>query len=118
MKQSISSRLRNRITYQRPIVEHDAYGGPLESYEDAFSCFAEVKTIGGDESFKAALMDYSHVQYRITIRYRTDVDHSGRVILEDGTALDVLYARDPNGRREILEIGAVLRCAGGENIYG
>ena len=118
MKQPISSRLRNRITYQRSIVEHDTFGAPLESFEDAFSCWAEVRTIGGDEAFKANLVDVSIVQYRITIRYRTDIDHTGRVMLEDGTALDVRYVRDPNGRREILEIGAILKSAGGDNVYG
>ncbi len=118
MKQSISSRLRNRIRYQKVIVTHDYYGGPLETYEDLFSCWAEVKTIGGDEAFKANLVDVSTVQYRITIRYRTDIDHTGRIILEDGTALDVRYVRDPNGRREILEIGAIIKSAGGANVYG
>ncbi len=99
-------------------MTHDTFGGPLETYEDLFSCWAEVKTIGGYEAFKASLENVSTVQYRITIRYRTDIDHTGRIILEDGTALDVKYVRDPNGRREILEIGAILKSAGGENVNG
>ncbi len=119
MKQSISSRLRNRITYlSLTSVGHGPYGSPIENYSEMFSCWAEVKTIGGDEAFKASLENVSTVQYRITIRYRTDISHTCRVRLEDGTVLDVLYCRDPNGKREILEIGAVLKSAGGDNVYG
>ena len=106
--QSIASRLNRRITYNTVTIAQDNYGGIYETESKLFSCFAEIKTRTGDEVFQSC-RDVSQVEYIITIRYRTDISSDGYIYLEDGKRLNVLYVRDPNGRREILEIGALWK---------
>ena len=105
---SIASRLNRRITYKTIVYERDKFGGIIETETEVFSCFAEIKTRTGDEVFQSC-RDVSQVEYRITVRYRTDISPDGAIYLEDGTKLDILYLRDPNGRREIVEIGALWK---------
>lgn len=112
MNKSIASRLRNRIKYQTRVVSHDTFGGPVDEWIDAFSCFAEVRAASGKEDVQKGL-EYSVSTYKIVIRHREGVDPTGRIILDNGVILDVVFVADPNGRKELLVIYAVRKSTEG-----
>ena len=113
MKKSISSRLNSRITYLNRIVSRDMCGGPIDEYVYGFTAYAEVKAISGKEDVKNGL-EYAKNMFRIAIRWRRGVDTGGRIVLEDGTELDVRSVCDPDGRRELLMIDAERNSVEGE----
>ena len=115
MRKSIASRLNTRITFLNRVVSRDMCGGPIDDWIFGFTCYAEVRGISGKEDVQNGL-EYSVNMYRITIRWRRDVDASGRVVLGDGTALDIRSVTDPTGRREILVIDAERNSVEGASI--
>ncbi len=110
MKHTLSSRLNSRITVQTSTVSHDAFGGPISEWEDAFSCYAEVKALRGMEDYKTDL-ETSVTRYKITVRWRSGIDAKCRIVLADGKTLNVNSVYDPTGRRECIEIIATHNTA-------
>ncbi len=113
MKKSIASRLNSRITYLNRIVSRDMYGGPIDEYVYGFTAYAEVLAVSGKEDVQKGL-EYAKNTFRIAIRWRMDVNTGGRVVLEDGTELDVKSVRDPDNRRELLIIDAERNSVEGD----
>ncbi len=113
MKKSIASRLNSRITYLNRVVSRDMYGGPIDEYVYGFTAYAEVKALSGKEDVHKGL-EYAKNMYRIAIRWRKDVNTGGRIVLEDGTELDVKSVCDIEGRRELLIIDAERNSVEGD----
>ena len=112
MKKSTASRLNSRITYLDRVVSRDMCGGPIDEYVFVFSAYAEVKAISGKEDVHKGL-EYSTSLYQIAIRWRKGVNTGGRIVLQDGTELDIKSVYDPDGRRELLIICAEKNSAEG-----
>lgn len=63
--------LRNRITLQTRVTAQDPSGQPVESWVDAFKCWASISPLTGRELI-AAQQVQSSVTHNITVRYRRE----------------------------------------------
>lgn len=87
-----SGRLNQRITIQAMTLVRGALGGHDETWADFASVYAEVTDMSGRELFNARAMG-SEVTKRITIRYRTDIKASMRVVFSDGSMARIEWIR-------------------------
>ena len=105
------SKLRHQVRFYERIEVSGAYGGVSYKYAPAFVEWAEVRTVPGEE-FRNNVFTFSKVPYRIVVRYREGINALMKVRnLTDNMTFDVEAVRDPDGRREILE----LQCLWKEN---
>ena len=105
------SRLRHQVQFYNLTYVEGKYGDEVPRYVPAFIEWAEVRSIPGEE-FRDAVFTYSKVPYRILVRYREGITALMKVRnLTNGMTLDVEAVRDPDGKREILE----LQCLWKEN---
>ena len=105
----LASRLSSRITFQKKTSGGRNPDGSLKAqgWEDVFSTWAEVITIGGEEGRRASA-DSGETRYRITMRFRRDVDASMRIKLSTGQTVGMnSLPRDPDGRRVMVEINGL-----------
>jgi len=104
----MTSRLREQITLQRRTVGRDDRGQALETWLDVETVFAAAEPLRGRDYFAAGQMQASLVA-KFTIRFRTDVQASWRVLWR-GEAYEVQGPPiDVRGQREVLE----LMCSSG-----
>ena len=87
-----SGRLNQRITIQAMTLVRGALGCHDETWSDLAVVWAEVTDLSGREIFNAKAMG-SEATKRITIRYRTDVKASMRVIFTDGSMARIEWIR-------------------------
>ena len=87
-----SGRLNQRITIQAMTLVRGALDGHDETWSDLAVVWAEVTDLSGREIFNAKAMG-SEATKRITIRYRTDVKASMRVIFTDGSMARIEWIR-------------------------
>jgi SPP1 family predicted phage head-tail adaptor len=98
------SRLNNRVSFWQKEKGRNPDGSVSEKWKEKFSAWAEVISIGGEEG-RLAAADSSSIKYRLTMRYRRDLDPSMMVkILDEGRFLAVQVIRDPDGRKNIVEL--------------
>lgn len=90
-------RLRHRITIQQQTVTRDAYGGETISWDTYATVWAQVTPASGRERFiNAGAQEYATVDYKVRIRYRSDIDPKMRISW--GTKiLDIESVQDPTG---------------------
>lgn len=73
-----AGRLRHRLTIQRPVDGQDQNtGAPVRTWADVATVWADIKAVRANE-FIAAQVEDSKVIANVTVRYRTDFDHSCR----------------------------------------
>ena len=76
----LASRLNERILIEAPVTTSDGQGGVLRVWEEVASCFAEVTPLYGSAGERVdAEKQVMRLEYRITLRARTDVTHAMRV---------------------------------------
>lgn len=98
------SRMRNRVSFWKKESGRNPDGSIRERWVEKFPAWAEVISIGGEEGRMAAA-DSSSIKYRLTMRYRRDLDPSMMVkLLDEGRFLTVQVIRDPDGRKNIVEL--------------
>lgn len=74
-----AGQLRERITIQQAVETPDGGGGSSVVWTDLATLWAEVRPLSGRERLQAQQIEAS-VDYRVTIRYRSDVDAGMRVV--------------------------------------
>lgn len=67
-----SGELRHRVTFQRRITAQDSTGQAVESWQDAFTAWADVSPLNGRELIAAQQLQ-SSVTHMITVRYRSEL---------------------------------------------
>lgn len=99
-----AGKLNRRITIQKKIITYDSYNQPVETWEDAFTVWAEVLTTGGGE-FYAAQKVNAQTQVVFNIRFTKGVSVTDRVKFE-GRIFEILSVNDLNAGRVKLQISA------------
>ncbi len=95
-----AGRLDRRITLQTVVNSRDSIGGPVETWSDLATVWAQVRNVSARE---VGLADQrgAAVKAAVTIRYRSDVADAMRVKFDDNSTATVLWI-DEIGRREGL----------------
>ena len=103
------SALRNEIEIWKRTVTQDVYGGPVNTWEAIGKEWADVRSAPGEE-FRNQVFTYSKVPYRVMIRYRKGLDATMMIRnLTDGMFMNIEAIRDPDGRRQVLELQCLWR---------
>ena len=97
-----TGQFRNRITYQRLVNSHDAFGGPLEEWEDVRKSWCSIEGVTGREKFKGD-QNISEMQFRLRCRYASDVESlTWRVKTSDGKLWNIVSIQPDNKRQYML----------------
>lgn len=104
-----AGRLDKRVTLQEPVVERNAIGEGVTTWQDVASVWAAVEPVNGRE-FWAQQQVQSEVTVKITIRHRDDVSQAMRVVW-NSKVYNIKSVIDPMTRHENL----VLMCGEGLN---
>lgn len=105
-------KLRERITFQNKVDVADGGGGyetSLADIENCASVFARVKALRGNEGEEAAQLQAETI-YKITIRYRTDIEEDLTIIWND-KKLNISSIVNPDEKKKYLEITATKGVA-------
>lgn len=103
------SRLRHQIEIFQSVEHRDSYGGVYYTWESTGVEWAEVRSVPGEE-FRNNVFTFSKVPYRVVIRYREGLNAMMKIRnLSDSMLFDVEAIRDPDGKREILELQCLWR---------
>jgi SPP1 family predicted phage head-tail adaptor len=104
-----AGKLRDRIGLLAQIPATDPRWGPGNEWQQyATAVPAGVIPLMGTQAGSEAPSNegvQSEVSYTITLRYRTDVKNTDRILYR-GQTLEVVSAVDPDGLRRTLEIQA------------
>lgn len=102
-----AGRLRERVTFKTPGSTPDGSGGwtgDPSNYATNPTVWAEVLPTGGREAVIAG-MQAGIQAWKVTVRYRSDVE-SGHLISWRDKTLNIRSAADPDGMRDSLVIFA------------
>lgn len=111
-----AGRLRHTVKVQKLANVSDGQGGYTIAWTDIDTIPAEVIPMGGQELLHAGQLEYTD-QYRVTIRYRSDITPIQRILWLDDTntrTLDILTGLNTDGRKRWLIMTAVERVPGPE----
>jgi SPP1 family predicted phage head-tail adaptor len=97
-----AGKMDRRVQLQTVSTTRGELGGKIEAWTTLDTVWANVRDLSGRETF-AAQAAGSHVSKVVTIRHRSDLDHTGRIILDDGRIAIVAWISEV-GRREALQI--------------
>lgn len=91
-------KLRDKVTIQKLTTSQDSYGGVTESWSTQASVWANVEYLSGNELFRAQQAN-SQAKGRVTIRRRTDIEPTMR-ILHGSDYLEIIsvYPSDNMGK--------------------
>lgn len=110
-KQTLASRLRHKITIQRPSKVKDGKGGWLDDqWIDVTAAWAEVTALNGRESVMDHVLEGTSV-YQVRIRYREDLRADWQIRYGELTLNITAPPVDPDGKREQLIIMASTASA-------
>ncbi|WP_342358532.1 phage head closure protein [Terrarubrum flagellatum] len=94
--------MRHRVAIEAPVDIADGAGGLTRSYETIDTVWAAIETLEAD----AALTDNragARFSYRITMRWRADIDNSRRLRFEDRVFV-IRAVSDADGKRRRLSV--------------
>lgn len=116
MKTIRSGDLRHRIRFQRPAVTIDAEGDAVTLWTDAFTTWADVRPVVGQETLSGQQLHES-ADHTIAIRYRsTPIPPTWRVIWRD-TALEIVgEPEDLAGRHTWLLLNCRTKIRGAADL--
>lgn len=97
--------MRHQVTLQSPLTTDDGSGGRSVTWQTAAVDWAEITALSGDERFLAGA-ETATVNYRLRLRWRSDVTPQWRALLSDGRVLDITAAYDAQGDRRWLTLDA------------
>ncbi len=98
--------LDQRITIQTLTVVRGALGGHDETWSTLATVWAQTLDMTGREIFQAKAMGSSSTML-VTIRYRSDVKASQRVLFSDGSIARIEWIRHVT-RKERLELYCLI----------
>lgn len=98
-----AGRLRHRINIQRLEKSRTPLGEVVESWNDLFTCHADVRPLTGKETYVSQQMA-AEVNHEVTLRYRSDIKPADRIIDKQGRILDIKSVLDVYGRGRELKI--------------
>lgn len=93
-------RMRRRLVLEAPVATPDGLGGATRAFETVAALWAEVEWISGAEVWRQGRPEQSR-NYRITMRWRGDVD-AGRRLRDGDRLFDIRSSADPDGARRRL----------------
>ena len=97
-----TGQFRNRITYQRQVVSHDRFGGPLEEWQDVRKSWCSFEGVTGREKYKGDQI-ISEFQFRLRCRYASDVESlTWRVKTSDGKIYNIVAVLPDNKKQYML----------------
>ncbi len=102
--------LTHRVTLQAVTRTPDGGGGFTESWSDladAPTVYAAIRPLSGAEVFRFRQVS-TEATHRIVIRYRADLTPARRIV-HASDVYDIVSVVDADGRREFLDITAILR---------
>lgn len=102
MSRSALGTLRHRLTLQAPVETSDGAGGVTRSWTSAALLWAAIEP-ASQEAFIAGEAQAERATHRITMRYRSDVDGSKRLV-KGSRVFRILTAFDPDERRARLAL--------------
>ena len=97
-----AGRLRHRVTIQGQTTAQDSYGEAVRTWADIASVWAEIAPIAGRELW-AAQQTQATTTHRITLRYRSDLTQSCRLLF--GTrifGIDSIISPEEAGERLVV----------------
>jgi SPP1 family predicted phage head-tail adaptor len=97
--------LRNRVTLQQLTRTDDGAGGYTETWTGVATVWADVYPLKGNERYEAQQVQ-ANLSHRVTIRYRTGVEPSMRLLYGTRT-LTIEAVIDPEERHREL----ILMCS-------
>jgi SPP1 family predicted phage head-tail adaptor len=101
--------LNRRVTIQQHVTGTDELGGPIDTWEDVATVWANIRHLSGAESIRSDV-SVSEVKASIRIRFRMDVTAAMRAVY--GTTIYDIRAVLPDAvGREYCD----LVCAEGAN---
>lgn len=103
---------RERVTIEQKSVARSAIGEESATWVTLATVWAAVEPLRGREFFAAAQM-LDATDYRITIRYRSDVTRDMRVNW-GGELMDITSVIDVRSRRENLELMCISGVRNGQ----
>lgn len=98
---------RERVTIQSRSATRNSFGERSFSFSEVATVWADVRPVSGREKLVSDT-EIANTDYMIRIRYRTDVDTDKRLVLENGTVLDIENVTHDR-RKTYNEIMAVER---------
>jgi SPP1 family predicted phage head-tail adaptor len=103
-----SAYLVDGATLQQPTtVSSDGAGGGETEWQDVEHIWGRRETLTGNEALQAGAIN-STLTDRFTMRYRSDLQASWRLVLDDGVTILRIVAKREVVRRQWLE----LDCTG------
>ena len=97
---SAIGRMRRRLVLEAPVASPDGLGGATQVFEAVAALWAQVEWISGTEAWRQGRPEQSR-NYRITMRWRGDID-AGRRLRDGDRLFDIRSAADPDGARRRL----------------
>ena len=97
-----AGKLDRRITLQRPSTTRGELGGQITTWAAVATVWANIRDLTGRETF-AAQAAGSHVSQVISIRHRTDIDATCRVLMDSGRIGKIAWIAEI-GRRAGLQV--------------
>jgi len=106
-----AGQLRDRVTIQQKTSVRDAQGGRAVTWDRLTTVWARVQPLRASEALQAAAVRAS-VLYRVTVRYRADIQPTMRLLwipfrASTAKTLEIQGVTPENGGREFL----ALSCA-------
>lgn len=93
-------RMRRRLVLEAPVMSPDGLGGATQVFEAVAALWGQVEWLSGTEAWRQGRPEQSR-NYRITMRWRSDVD-AGRRLRDGERIFDIHSAADPDGARRRL----------------
>lgn len=113
MKSMQIAKLRHRIVLQEHISSRDSFGAELKTWSDKSKVWASIEPLSGKEYFAVQQVN-AEVNTKITIRYRTGIKPTMRVLFEGRVfeILSILNTEEKNIQlvlmcKEVLDSGQV-----------
>jgi len=88
-----AGRLDQRVTLQTATLTRDAVGGPVETWVDTATVWAEIKPLTGKQIAQAAQVS-ADVRKAVTIRYRTGITAAMRIKFSDATTAKIHWIEE------------------------
>lgn len=92
--------MRRRLVLEAPVEMPDGLGGVTRSFVTVAAFWAQVEWLGGAEHWRQGRPEQTG-SYRITLRWRGDLD-AGRRLRDGARLFEIRAAADPDGGRRRL----------------
>jgi len=102
-----SGPMRDRVILQTQSETRNEFNEVVNEWTDTDTIWAEVRAVSGRERLLVNT-EVANTDYLVRLRYRDDISPENRLVLADGTVLDI-ERTIPDQKRTTLEIMCVAR---------